>query len=284
MTTRVPVRIDFGGAWTDVPLYADAHGGAVFNATIDRYVTGELASGEEGVDVRYGLELPTGSGLGTSAALNVAWLALITRGTDRARLAEQAYQIEGVLDVLGGRQDQWAAAHGGFNLFHFDRSGVRTEKIALPEAALKALESRSVLLYTNSPRFSGSIHEQVWGAYRAGRTATVEALHRLKELALAMPERLLGGDIDGFARLLTENWECQKALYNSVTNPQIDALFDVATGAGALGGKACGAGGGGCLYFVAGEDRRGELVAALRESGAREIPFRFEFEGVVLRL
>lgn len=280
---QAPVRIDFGGAWTDVDLYAQRFGGVVFNATLNHYVTGEQIVTEEGLQVRYGFALPTGSGLGTSAALNVCWFGLIGgRGElDRRRIAEQAYGLEGLLGILGGRQDQYAAAFGGFNLLRFGGGAqVEVEPVALSPETIGALERRSVLVYTGTPRLSGSIHENVWGGFRAGRSETVAAFHGLREVGLALPEALQKGDFTEFAALLAQNWTCQKNLDPSVSNAQIDELFTIAESAGALGGKACGAGGGGCLYFVTEEGTQAAVTEALVAAGARHIPFQFESEGL----
>jgi D-glycero-alpha-D-manno-heptose-7-phosphate kinase len=183
---------------------------------------------------------------------------------------------------LGGKQDQYAAALGGFNLMTFGEDGVGVERLDVPDAVVRDLEARSVLCYTGRPRLSGSIHENVWGAFRRGEPATVSALYTLREAALAMKPALLAGDVDGFARLIGQNWACQKALDPSVTNAQMDALFDAATQAGARGGKACGAGGGGCLYFVAAPGRQSDVARALAQNGARVIPFRFSFDGLTV--
>ena len=295
VTSRAPVRIDFGGAWTDVDIFARSAGGVVLNATIDQYVTGSLralessgqnADSREGLNVSYGFDLPSGSGLGTSATLNVVWLSLIKSriagDEDRKQIAELAYQLEAMLGILGGKQDQYAAALGGFNLMHFGADGVIVEPLAVPEETVRALESRSVLCYTGKPRLSGSIHENVWGAFRQGRAETVTALYKLRDIALRMKDPLLCGDIDAFADLLSENWACQRALDPSVTNPQIESLFEAARAAGARGGKACGAGGGGCLYFVTEPGRQGAVAAALQAGGARRIDFAFESDGLTV--
>jgi D-glycero-alpha-D-manno-heptose-7-phosphate kinase len=295
VTSRAPVRIDFGGAWTDVNIFAHAAGGVVLNATIDKYVygklhvleTGDNPEAREGLNVNYGFDLPSGSGLGTSAALNVVWLSLIksqiATNEDRQRIAELAYQLEEMLGILGGKQDQYAAAVGGFNLMRFSADGVTVETVDVPLPTIAELEGRSVLCYTGKPRLSGSIHENVWGAFRQGRQETVSALYSLRDLAEKMAPTLTSGDIDGFADLLGKNWTCQKALDPSVTNDQIESLFATATAAGARGGKACGAGGGGCLYFVTEPGKREAVAQALVENGARRIEFTFENEGLTVR-
>lgn len=296
VSSRAPVRIDFGGAWTDVNIFSHAAGGVVLNATIDKYVSGRLHALEtgnnpadrEGLEVNYGFDLPSGSGLGTSASLNVVWLSLIRSRTanteDRKHIAELAYQLEEMLGILGGKQDQYAAALGGFNLMRFSTEGVTVEPLPLPEATVAELESRSVLCYTGKPRLSSAIHENVWGAFRAGRPDTVTALYNLRDLALRMATTLTEGDIDTFAELVSENWVNQKHLDDSVTNPEMDALFETARVAGARGGKACGAGGGGCLYFITEPGRKEAVSQALAEAGARVIDFQFESEGLTVSI
>lgn len=293
---RAPVRIDFGGAWTDVDRYAKTHGGAVVNATIDRFVHGtfDLSSigdgvgASEGLRVEYGFELPSGSGLGTSAALNLVWLALVTRAGadtplsvgDRLELARKAFAIEAVLGILGGRQDQCASALGGFQHLTFGESvGATPVRIDVP--TLEALQSRSVLCYTGTPRLSGGIHESVWGAYDAGRRETVDALHGLRAIGFEQPALLESGDLDAFANSIARNWTLQKRLDDSVTNADIERLMETATRSGALGGKACGAGGGGCLYFVTRDpDATRSVKKSLADAGAKLIDFAFEPDGL----
>src|SRR5262249_36264640 len=160
-------------------------GGAVVNAAIDHYVTGNLEildpdeadaatleriaelHSREGISVSYQSDLPSGSGLGTSSALNVVWLSLvksqITSDDDRAGIAELAYQLEEILGILGGKQDQYASALGGFNYMTFGDT-VQVERLNIAPETIQALESRLVLCYTGKPRLSGNIHENVWGA------------------------------------------------------------------------------------------------------------------------
>jgi D-glycero-alpha-D-manno-heptose-7-phosphate kinase len=287
MKSKAPVRIDFAGGWTDVPIFAEAAGGAVLNAALAQYVYGELETGEDGNGIRvsYQSDLPAGSGLGTSSALNVVWLSLvqsrISSREDRKRLAELAFQLESVLGILGGKQDQYAAALGGINLMRFHDS-VEIEPVELDPQAVATLESRLVLCYTGQSRLSGNIHESVWGAFRAGKEDTVRSLYRLRAIALEMTSSLRESDWDAFGAFLSENWECQKCLDDSVTNERIESLFRLALANGAIGGKAGGAGGGGCLVFFAEEGRGQELTAALEAQKVRIIPSKLDLQGLTI--
>ena len=287
------MRIDFAGGWTDVDMFAKGAGGAVVNATIDKYVTGKMEIFEsaprqddaesEGITVSYRSDLPSGCGLGTSSSLNVVWLSLIksqiSSADDRKVIANLAYDLEAILGILGGKQDQYASALGGFNFMTFgDR--VEVEPVNVSPDTVDELEKRLVLAYTGKPRLSGNIHEHVWGAYRAGVPETVNALYNLRNVAIRMKTVLEAGDLLEFAELLNQNWRHQKQLDASITNDQIEEMFDEAFKTGASGGKACGAGGGGCVLFLAEPGRRGDVEQVVERLGSRVIPFKFEFEGL----
>ena len=293
VASKAPVRIDFAGGWTDVDIFAKGAGGAVLNATIDKYVTGRLeirdgspdADGglREGITVAYQSDLPAGSGLGTSSALNVVWLSLVKTQVkdieDKKTIAGLAYELEAILGILGGKQDQFASAIGGFNFMTFgDR--VEVEQLNLPPKVMKELEDRLVLCYTGKQRLSGNIHENVWGAYRKGSQETVNALYALRSIAYSMRYVLLSRKLDEFADLMNQNWECQKQLDESVTNDQIEELFAESFKNGAMSGKACGAGGGGCLLFFAEPNRRKSVEEVVEKLGSRVIPFKFESRGL----
>ena len=288
ITSRAPVRIDFAGGWTDVDIFAKGAGGAVLNAAIDKHVTGKLevrdgAAGQDGITISYQSELPAGSGLGTSSALNVVWLSLVksrlTSPEDRKTIAALAYDLEAILGILGGKQDQYASALGGINFMTFDGS-VEVEPLDISPDIIRELENRLVLCYTGKPRLSGNIHENVWGAYRRGIPETVNALYNLRDIAYKMKDALMAGNLEEFAALMSENWSCQKKLDASITNDQIEELFLRAFEHGAIGGKACGAGGGGCVLFFTQQNRRENVQQIVEQLGSRVIPFKFDFSGL----
>lgn len=293
--SKAPVRIDFAGGWTDVDMFARGAGGAVVNATIDKYVSGrmEILDGagacespdeeREGIKVSYSSDLPSGCGLGTSSSLNVVWLSLIksqiSSADDRKMIANLAYDLEAILGILGGKQDQYASALGGFNFMNFGDK-VDVEPIEVSPDTIAEMEDRLILAYTGKCRLSGNIHEHVWGAYRAGVPETVNALYNLRNVAIRMKTVLENGDLDEFGELLNQNWKHQKQLDASITNEQMEELFDEAAGHGAVGGKACGAGGGGCVLFLAEPNRQSDVKQVVEKLGSRIIPFKFEFEGL----
>lgn len=295
--SRAPVRIDFAGAWTDVKFFAQAFGGATTNAAIDRYVSGTTTIGEharangemapEGIAVNYETDIPAGSGLGTSSALNVVWLSLAAgRGPqspdERGRMAEQAYEVETVLGILGGKQDQYAAAYGGFNLFEFEENEVRALPINIAPSTISELESRLALCYTGQARLSSNLHEQVWGGFRAGKREVLDSLFCLRESAYKAKDIFESGNLDELGALLSLQHECAKGLSTSLSNDLVEGIFDLAR-PNMQGGKCCGAGGGGCMVFLAeSPEKKTALEADLAAKGLRVIPYRFALDGLTV--
>jgi len=228
---------------------------------------------------------PPGSGLGTSASMGVALLAglaeLSGKRLLRYELAEMASEIERIdLNIRGGKQDHYASAYGGVCFMEFRGEEVRACPLALRRDVSLELEQNLVLCYTGKSRLSGDIHEKVTGAFQAGEKDTVKAIEGIRETAEAVKNALLAGDLEEFGELLLTNWENQKRLHPSVTNEQINDLFELALRNGAIGGKACGAGGGGCLLLFCRPATKYRVRKVLREAGAAVIDFQFDTCGV----
>jgi D-glycero-alpha-D-manno-heptose-7-phosphate kinase len=243
------------------------------------------------MDADFGLEIitrsnaPAGSGLGSSASMGVALVGALARLVDSTLLpyeyAEIASSIERhELGILGGKQDQYASAIGGVNFMEFSGEDVKLSKLPLPAGTLYELEKNLVLCYTGKSRLSSNIHQNVVDAYLAGCKDTLDALRNLKQIAVEMKNALLKGDLLHFGTLLNDNWDNQKRLHTSVTNPEIDSLFDLALGNGAIGGKASGAGGGGCLVFYCAGDQEHAVRRKLQDASCDVIDFNFDFEGL----
>jgi D-glycero-alpha-D-manno-heptose-7-phosphate kinase len=304
--------VDFAGAWTDVSYFAEPFGGATVNAAIKLYVEGELdaheeeaegfateqvvsgpsgkyqAMGEAGLSVHYRSQIPAGSGLGTSATLNVVWLSLVRREPvmnvgEKMEIAGLAYDIEKVLGIIGGKQDQYASAVGGINLFEFGEQ-VQRVAVGMSEGQIGELEQHLVLCYTGKPRLSSNIHRNVWGNFRAGKEETVRALFSLRDSAYEAKQYLETGKLEELAGLMTVQFEAMKKLDSSTSNEQIEELFDLA-GPMIWGGKPCGAGGGGCLVFVAKSPEQGQaLEEELKKRRLPVIDVEFDFEGLHMEM
>ena len=228
---------------------------------------------------------PPESGLGTSAAMGVALVGVISAFKESPLLpyecAELASSIERhELEILGGKQDHYASAVGGINFMEFMGEEVRTSSLKIAPEVCYELEKNLVLCYSGRSRPSGNIHQNVTDAYVNNDVRTRTALRNMKEIARAAKTALMHGKLSNFGQLLNENWENQKSLHPSVTNEHIDGLFNTALTGGAIGGKACGAGGGGCLVFYCKPDQEHRVRQRLEDSGAKIIDFNFDFGGL----
>lgn len=253
-----------------------------YSGELDLLKAAVRAAGAPALDLTVSSDAPPGAGLGASASVGVALLGALNAlrpQWPRASLADRAHHLELDMGVAGGRQDQYAALHGGFQFLTFHDPAATATRIDLSPTTLAGLRRDLVLVYTGRSRVSGSIIATVMGAYRRGESRTTHALHRLKAIAVEMRDALLAGDLAAFGTLLGENWACQKALDPSTTTPQIDALFDLARRRGATGGKALGAGGGGCVLIYA-PDHSAALRAMLVNEGLTIFDFDFDSEGL----
>ncbi len=228
-------------------------------------------------------DVPPGSGLGSSGSLDVALVACLTAARQErleARdIAEQAWLLETQeAGIPGGRQDQLAAALGGFHRLSFRDPDVGIEPISLDPAFARALEQRVVLCYTGQSRVSGATISRVMDAYERGDRAVTGALEGLKDVALAMAEALRAADLARVGVLLDENWTHQQALAAEMQTAEMRQLERAMRDVKVLGGKAAGAGAGGSMFFLAREEGRAASDAA-RQAGATILPVRWSWEG-----
>ena len=228
-------------------------------------------------------EAPPGSGLGGSSTVIVSiiaatceWLGEKMTANDMAHLA---YHLEReVIGLKGGKQDQYAAVFGGFNLMRFGADHVDVNHINVPEDTINELQYCSVLCYTGNPRESAKIIESQMDSYKAGQNEA--ALDQSKELAHQMAHALELGDIHEAGRILDDSWQLKKKFSSKITNQQIDAIYNAAKSAGAIGGKISGAGGGGFMHFICEYDKKYVVAEELRRYGVKITDFMFEPKGV----
>jgi D-glycero-alpha-D-manno-heptose-7-phosphate kinase len=212
-------------------------------------------------------DLPASTGLGGSSSFAVGLLNALHayRGerVSAGQLAEEACYIE--IEVLNepiGKQDQYAAAFGGFNLFCFRPGGdVTVEPVRLLNGTLQSLFDQILMFWTGHQRDSSAVLSE----QKQNTPHKMESLMTMREHAKQLQRLLSNGycDLNAFGRMLDAGWQLKRNLASAITTTEIDEWYEVALKAGAVGGKLCGAGGGGFLLFIAPPERHVSVRSAL---------------------
>lgn len=230
-------------------------------------------------------DAPAGSGLGTSSTMVVAILKAFAElyglPLGDYEIARMAYEIERKdLGLSGGKQDQYAAAFGGFNYMEFLQNDmVIVNPLKVKRWIIEELETSLILYFTGRSRSSARIIDQQKSNTSNGNSKSIEAMHRIKKSAIEMKLAVLKGDMKEFARVLGQGWEDKKKMADEITNPMIEEAFDVAMKAGAKAGKVSGAGGGGFIMFFVDPKEKYKLINGLKKLNGFVMPFNFTEEG-----
>ena len=321
--TRLPVRVNFGGGWSDTPPYCVENGGNVLNAAIklnggfpievvlrkidgekiilasedndtyaEFYSTSELqscqdpsdpfalhkaaliASGvipyQKQIDLKEiiknigsglylstrAIDIPRGSGLGTSSILSAACIKGIADFFGRELQNEEIYErvmwMEQIMSTGGGWQDQVGGLFSGFK-FVYSEKGIKQEikcvEVNISDATVNELNSRYAIIYTGQRRLARNLLREVVGKYIGSNKESLNALSEIQRLAMLMKAALEKGNVNAFADLLNQHWELSKKIDAGSTNTCIDQIFisieDLIDGK-----MICGAGGGGFLQVI----------------------------------
>jgi D-glycero-alpha-D-manno-heptose-7-phosphate kinase len=240
-----------------------------------------------GIEILTRSDAPGGSGLGASGALDVALLAVLARARDERyapeELAELGFHLETQeLGLVGGRQDQYAAALGGWHRMDFGADAASVQPIVADRDVMRDLASHAVLVYTGHSHFSSVTHEAVWSAYRSGDETIGTALRNMRALAAAAADALEAADWQQLAQVVDENWVQQQHLDWSIATERTRAIERAVRDAGAWGLKATGAGAGGCLVVVCPASSREQVRRAAAAAGGTPLEFGFASSGVAV--
>jgi D-glycero-alpha-D-manno-heptose-7-phosphate kinase len=240
--------------------------------------------GARGLDISTRSDSPVGAGIAGSSAMAVAVSAALASWTGRSMDPEDlltvAMNIETqVLGVPTGVQDYRPAMYGGVAAIELGVTGVRRSSLSVDR---HELERRIVLAYTGASRHSGINNWNVMMRRIDGDPIVTTAFDGIRDAAIGVRQALERGNWRELATHLAAEWMYRKRLAPGVTTPEIDALFERAQEAGALAGKVCGAGGGGCLFCLVEPDRRTAVASALSSLGATVLPVTIESKGLTL--
>ncbi|MFG1519241.1 MAG: kinase [Thermoplasmataceae archaeon] len=316
-----PLRVSFAGGGTDIPPYVEKYGGSVLNTTIDRGVMvkykddgkplelssrdflqsftmisghhepssfveeiGEIFA-ENGIRtgrVLISSDVPPGSGLGSSSALLVSLLNLISEikknGWDRSEVARMAYDLErNRLKIVLGKQDPYAISFSGFKLMEFPPG--KSEKTTFAETweSVRKIEERSLLLYTGRTRESSEVLKDQVRKSSTGDSETLARMDELKKLAHEMWNYIREGDTEKFIEGINRGWNIKKMLGRNVTNERVDGIINAAFLNGAVGAKLLGGGGEGFILLISGENRLVDLQSKMSEFS--DFIIRISFSG-----
>jgi D-glycero-alpha-D-manno-heptose-7-phosphate kinase len=312
---QTPLRISFFGGGTDFPSYFMEEGGCVLSSAIDKfiflvikerfddklrvgYTRTEMVDNVDQVQhelireslrltgIQHGVEITTmgdipseGSGLGSSSTVAVgalnAMYAYQGEIASAERLAREACAIE--IDILKkpiGIQDQYIAAYGGLRFFEFLSDGeVKTEKINISVDARRALNDNFLLFFTGVSRSSSSILKE----QKRNIKDRITELREIKQMAYQARDYIESENFDALGELMHQSWELKKRLAGTISNSNINDMYESARNAGAVGGKIAGAGGGGFLLLYVPYERQSKVRVEL--NGLQELPFRLEADG-----
>lgn len=314
--SQTPLRISFAGGGTDLKEFWKSEPGNVLSSSIDKYVfvvikerfddlivlnytaretvhsvsdikhdlirESMLKTGiKPGVEITTLADIPSeGSGLGSSSSITVgllnAFYAFQERQVTAEQLAKEACEIE--IDILGkpiGKQDQYIAAYGGFREITFhSNDAIEVEALRNHDSLRRVFGSSLLLFYTDITRQSSDILAK----QKAETHNKMEILRKIRDMVPRVRDVLENDKCyDEVGRILHNAWGLKKQLSGKVSNPVIDEMYQKARAAGALGGKICGAGGGGFLLVYVPLEKQNTVCEAMKDY--REFPFMLEPDG-----
>ncbi len=305
--TRAPLRMSFVGGGTDIQEFYSRYPGRVISTGIDKFVYIVTHSGysddfimkysktetvknvseinhtrfkesllkiniSKGIEIASFADLSAGTGLGSSSSFTVALMKALYANKGKKISKEEAAQAacEIEIDILKepiGKQDQYAAAYGGLNIITFDMDGtVDVEPIFLDFKFKSKFENHMMLFFTGMTRPASSVLSE----QKKKIDDNFETYKKMSDSVLVFRDKLLNHDLRGMADMLHEAWQRKKTLSSTVTNSETDILYETAISSGAWGGKILGAGGGGCLLFIA-EPKVQQKIQETLEQKAKEL-------------
>lgn len=230
--------------------------------------------------------VPAGAGLAGSSALNIALCGVLNRLTgsrySKKELLTIAQNVEAqILGIPTGIQDYYPALYGGVNAIWLTETGGRREPLDFPA---RELESRILLCYSGNSRNSGKVNWEVMKRHLDGDPKIRNGFDVIARSAAGVYRALKGNNLSGIESPLEAEWRVRKALGMAVVGPGMSSLFRLGIRSGAEAGRVCGAGGGGCIFFLCGKKDSTRIRTELQKAGVEVLPFRVARTGLTVRV
>jgi len=317
---RAPMRVSFVGGGTDLASFYRHYPGRVISTAINkysyvsinqpplikkisvRYAISELVDHpnelkhnriraallnlgiESRIDIGCFSDLPVKSGLGSSSSFTAALIkglyAYIDKKIDKQELAEAAakLEIEHLKEPIG-KQDHYAAVFGGFNIFQFNPDeSVDVMPIHLDFKKRLSFENHLLIFFTGITRSASDILTE----QKSKTGQNIEVMKKMSDSVFDFRDKLVAGDFKTLGEILREGWSRKKTLASNLSNPIIDDIYNEGIKCGAWGGKILGAGGGGCILFIAPTEKKNTIRESLKSIAKKhnlldfnEIPISF---------
>ncbi|RZD46865.1 MAG: D-glycero-D-manno-heptose 7-phosphate kinase [Thaumarchaeota archaeon] len=235
---------------------------------------------KKGADVYLSTDVPPNSGLGASSSLTSNIVKVVSTLQKNKltpnEIAEKAYHIgHDILKWGVGKQDEYASAYGGLNLYKFTKEKVTVKKIKLTKSTNNELLENSMLLYLGDRKHSEKVLKRQISAINKSKKDTINALHHAKELTLMLYDALHQNDLTNFSDLLNKGWETKKKFTNGVTNNRIENITKKLKKYGAESLKITGAGGGGHIYVYAPKNKHKKIIEQIPKLGLHHVEFNY---------
>jgi D-glycero-alpha-D-manno-heptose-7-phosphate kinase len=245
-----------------------------------------LFAPKQGFTLTTDSEAPAGAGIGGSSAMAVAICAALDRLTGAGLSREDWIHISRdaeamVIHVPTGTQDHYPPAFGGVSAIHLQAGGEFREELKVDAAEL---EGRLVVCYTGKPRQSGINNWEVFQAEINGDRRVWRSLEEISQIAQQARGALLRANWKELGEMVREEWGARRRTLPTMSTPVIDGIIAAARRNGALAGKVCGAGGGGCVTLLIEPDARKRVEAAIAVAGADILPMKIDRRGVRVKV
>ena len=235
----------------------------------------------KGLDMFFTADVAPGSGLGASSSLASNIVSIILKlqkkKWDKHKIAMKVFRIgHDVLKWGIGKQDEFAAVFGGFNLYKFSKNNVTVTPIQLNKSTLREFEKNSMLFFLGERKPSSEILKVQIKNIKHLNNRTISALHKVSNLTLEMRDAFRNNDLKRFESILNEGWEQKKQFSSGVSNKKIDAICRIVESNGARSMKVTGAGGGGHLFVYTDSKNHQKITMALKKVGIPRVEFKYK--------